>query len=199
MVGSAHRDRLMQANVPRKFTLIDAMVLIAAIGVAFVLIRQYLDYLYGRNFALTPPGSFALTSYWKYGTFLSRVLAPLATSLSLALWVLRIRPPRPSGRRLFRQPGMVACTAAVLGTVIFLLKVFLNKFFLYWDNSGVQRLDGVWFVRLPLNGEIVAVTWIVLVLSGFWRSEPSWIDRAGRALGVYWILTALFFDLLLRY
>jgi hypothetical protein len=198
-VGFAHRDGPMRATVPRKFTLTDAMVLIAAIGVAFVLIRQYLDYLYGRNFALTPPGSFALTSYWKYGTFLSRVLAPLATSLSLALWVLRIRPPRPSRRRLFRQPGMVACTAAVLGTVIFLLKVFLNKFFLYWDNSGMQRLDAVWFVRLPLNGEIVAVTWIVLILSGFWRSEPSWIDRAGRALGVYWILTALFFDLLLRY
>ena len=87
----------MRASVPRKFTLVDAMVLIAAIGVAFVLILQYLDYLYGRNVALIPPGSFTLIAYWKYGTFLSRVLAPLATSLSLALWALRLRPPRPSG------------------------------------------------------------------------------------------------------
>ena len=32
-----------------------------------------------------------------------------------------------------------------------------------------------------------------LWLSGAWRPEPSWIDRAGRALGIYWILISVFF------
>jgi hypothetical protein len=163
------------------------------------LIREYLDHLYGRHLALTPPHRFTLASYWRYGTFLIRVLAPLATSLSLALWVLRLLPPRPRFRRLLRQPGTVASTATVLGTIIFLLKVLLNDFFNYWEPSGVLQSQALWLIRLPLSGEIVAVTWVLLMLSGFWRSEPSWVDRAGRALGVYWIMSALFFDLLLRY
>jgi hypothetical protein len=29
--------------------------------------------------------------------------------------------------------------------------------------------------------------WVALVLSGRWRPEPSWIDRAGRIIGVTWI------------
>jgi hypothetical protein len=197
-VGIAHRDRLMRTAVRRKFTLVDAMVLIAAVAVAFVMIREYLDHLYGRHLALTPPEKFTLPSYWKYGTFLIRVLAPLATSLSLALWVLRLLPPRPSLRRLLRQPGMVASTTTVLGTIIFLLKVVLNDLFNYFEATGVRQLQALWLIRLPLSGEIVAVTWVLLMFSGCWRTEASWVDRAGRALGVYWITSALFFDLLLR-
>ena len=40
-VGSAHRDGPMRATVPRKFTLVDAMALIAATGVAFLPIRLF--------------------------------------------------------------------------------------------------------------------------------------------------------------
>jgi hypothetical protein len=187
----------MRTSTPRKFTLVDAMVLVAAVGVGFVLIRGYLDYLNSRYYRL--PDQFTLISLWRYGTFLSRILAPLATSLSLGLWLLRMRKPRPDLRHALRQPGMIACAAAVLGTSLFLVKVLLNKCFLYLSDSGYQQLHDLWLFRLPLNGEIVAVSWILLWISGSWRSEPSWIDRAGRALGVYWIVSGLFFDLLFRY
>jgi hypothetical protein len=30
--------------------------------------------------------------------------------------------------------------------------------------------------------------WSILVLSGRWHPEPGWIDRVGRALGMFWIL-----------
>ena len=33
----------------------------------------------------------------------------------------------------------------------------------------------------------VVVAWSALVLSGRWCAEPTWIDRAGRALGLGWI------------
>jgi hypothetical protein len=175
------------------------MVLVAAVGVAFVLIRVYLDHLDGRHLALTPPREFSLTAYWRYATFVVRVLAPLATSLSLALWMLRLRQPRPRWRRLIRQPGMLASTATVLGTVLFLVKVLLNELFVHWDPAGMRQFEALWLVRLPLSAEIVAVTWILLISSGLWLFEPSWIDRAGTALGVYWIISATFFDLVIRY
>ena len=41
-------------------------------------------------------------------------------------------------------------------------------------------------------GYAVAAVWLVLVVSGRWRPEKSWIDRLGRALGVIWVMiTAL--------
>ncbi len=35
----------------------------------------------------------------------------------------------------------------------------------------------------------VVLAWVVLAASRQWQAEPSWIDRAGRALGVLWIAT----------
>ena len=37
-------------------------------------------------------------------------------------------------------------------------------------------------------GLAVVLVWITLWLSGGWRSEPSWIDRSGRFLGLFWIV-----------
>ena len=37
-------------------------------------------------------------------------------------------------------------------------------------------------------GWAVLVSWITLLLGG-WRSEARWIDRLGRATGLFWVLT----------
>jgi hypothetical protein len=29
----------------------------------------------------------------------------------------------------------------------------------------------------------------MLALGGRWRADPGWIDRAGRALGLFWVAT----------
>jgi hypothetical protein len=42
-------------------------------------------------------------------------------------------------------------------------------------------------VTLRETGLAVAAAWMALLLTGRWRAEPSWIDRAGRILGVLWI------------
>jgi hypothetical protein len=40
-------------------------------------------------------------------------------------------------------------------------------------------------------GYSVGAVWLLLVLSGRWRAERSWIDRLGRLLGVVWIAAAV--------
>jgi hypothetical protein len=40
-------------------------------------------------------------------------------------------------------------------------------------------------------GLAVASVWLILILSGRWRSHPDWIDRLGRGLGALWMLWAL--------
>jgi hypothetical protein len=44
-----------------------------------------------------------------------------------------------------------------------------------------------------MMGITVSAVWIVLWLIGAWRPEPSWIDRAGRVVGIYWVANSLLF------
>jgi len=37
----------------------------------------------------------------------------------------------------------------------------------------------------------VAGAWLILMLAGWWRPEPSWIDRLGRVLGLFWVVPYL--------
>jgi hypothetical protein len=43
-------------------------------------------------------------------------------------------------------------------------------------------------LRLDLYSPAVAGAWLALALSGRWRPERDWLDRAGRVLGVCWIV-----------
>ena len=49
---------------------------------------------------------------------------------------------------------------------------------LYWTPFYVPMFVG-W---------AVFVTWMTLLIGRRWRAERSWIDRLGRATGVFWIL-----------
>src|SRR5437764_144442 len=104
----------------RKLTLFDAMFLVAAAGVGLAVFRLVLRTLLGawfrwENLIAEPPGG------WTGGKVLVRMVEwvapslPLAAAWTFAVPVLRLKPPRPSGRRLARQPGTTACLAAILG------------------------------------------------------------------------------------
>jgi len=49
-----------------------------------------------------------------------------------------------------------------------------------WYNDEIQGIPSE-------IGCAVAAVWAVQVIGGRFRAEPSWIDRLGRALGVFWI------------
>jgi hypothetical protein len=122
----------MVAAVPRKFTLLDAMVLIAAVAVALFPIR----FLLGEIGHFTVEWS--ATQIWSLGFAVDAMLCPLALALSPALRVLRWRRPRPGFARIFRQPGMAACTAAVVDELFFvtatLISLFLHYFLRLYNN-----------------------------------------------------------------
>ncbi len=42
-------------------------------------------------------------------------------------------------------------------------------------------------IHAPIAAACVLVSWTLLVLQRQWRCDRSWIDRAGRVLGVAWI------------
>jgi hypothetical protein len=108
----------------------------------------------------------------------------------LGLLIVRLLPRRPPLRRLSRQPGTVACAAAALAMVagggIVLSMV-------YFRGVRISSADAYsWpFVEARIM-PAVAAAWVALAWGGRWRPEPSWIDRAGRAFGSYWIVLFAF-------
>jgi hypothetical protein len=91
--------------------------------------------------------------------------------LTLAIAILRLCRPRPPWSDLVWQPGLWACGAAVITLdVLFWTELY------YGSNLPPE------FV--PCS---VIIAWLVLAASRHCSPEASWIDRAGRFLGIAWI------------
>jgi hypothetical protein len=177
---------MMRAESRRRFTIVDGMVLVAALGVGFAATRlhsvPYLD-----HFNLPAPW------YRRYTTWILRWLVtagPCMGMLSTAVVVLSLRPPRPALRRRLRHPGIVAAYMATFGLL-----------FSAWPRAAVltayaigttanHRWETAVLIGALANGSAIASGWLVLWLARRFRPEPRALDRLGRALGVYWITTA---------
>jgi hypothetical protein len=167
------------------------MILVAATAPAFALMRQrwplYIEIQRSYNNMLCQIRDNLLT------------ISYAAAMWSLAGLVLRLRQPRPDVRFLTRQPGMVAFMAAAIVLAIRLmnfgsvLSVLVIDGTYFWLGQIALDLDPESWRAIPSEiGCAVAAAWIVQATGGRWRSEPSWIDRMGRILGIYWIATIPF-------
>ena len=123
-------------------------------------------------------------------------LIPLAGAGTGLLVALRALPPRRPWRRLWRQPGMAACLSALVA----LAWVGLSAGLIFGLVSAFPawRFDGLSFVQefivahvFPLVGVAVASTWSQLLLARRWTRPADWIDRAGRVVGILWIIIGL--------
>ncbi len=199
----------MPQSTRRALTLFDSMVLVGATAFGLGGLRVTAGSL--SEFAAQFRESMAATAQpeagWSsWGWVIYQVYGLLATSTlpfgyawTLALVVLWLKQPRPRLRRLGRQPGWNACLAAavvLIPSLVALAGVVLARWFsvLFIPDSLPltyayrTMLDGVMFLLVPgLSGTAVLGTWVSLILGRRWRAEPSWIDRFGHCLGIYWI------------
>ncbi len=171
MIGAV--DTLTTPRARRAPAILDAIILIVALAVAMAIARAFLA---------TPipfyaqPKTSQRTAYVATG-LASRFLGPTM----VGLLVVRLRQPRPSRRRLSRQPGGAACAAATAalgagGLVALSLTLFRSI-------PISSRDEQLWPIVEAGVGPAVAAAWVVLLVTGRWRSERSWIDRAGRVCG----------------
>jgi len=203
----------MHGTSPRRFRLSDAVVLIAATAAGLAAVRPYAARLVENAWApylITHESQFLRWCIVGWSCLL--VAAPFAISWAAAILFLRLRRPRERWRRLIRQPGLVACLATLLvvvarvpGYTATRLRIMGNTQLttyrplfvsgesmgmgMPWDASIVVFGYDQALNTMAMIGVAVAASWLLLAASGRWRAEPSWIDRAGRALGVYWIAT----------
>jgi hypothetical protein len=106
--------------------------------------------------------------------FLVQLLSSVLLGLTLAQPLLRLRRPRPPFRQLIRQSGLVVCLGVILGTFV--------------------TVDIAWYTGIDVIGRLPALVLVLLwPIQGIipWRTEASWIDRLGRAVGWGWIIVAV--------
>jgi hypothetical protein len=166
----------------RKFTLSDAMILVAATAIALanarfvVLMKPHLD------------GSVARIA----------LVLPFLTFWTPTLLLLRCRQPRPRFRRLVRQPGATACGLATLliiagGSCILVKRLTLiallpnSRLSILGDSLLLWWWAGDGFRWSAAIGAMVAGVWIYQRICRLSRAEPGWIDRSGRLLGACWV------------
>lgn len=157
----------------RRFSLFDAMVLIAASAVGLALDRA----IYGGAGLPYPQTLRAIA-----------ISAPVVATWTIAVLVLSLRHPRFRRRRLLRRPGTEANCAA---TAALVLGAGLVGCTLWGDDPG-GFAEVVIVMGVPIMaGSAVTAVWILSLLAGRFRAAPDWIDRLGRLMGFYWIASTL--------
>jgi hypothetical protein len=162
----------------RRFTVLDAMVLVATTAVGLAALRAY----QANQFAMFGPLG------GPPGERVAGVVTILeAWSVGLLVMAVRPGPRRWRYRRLARQPGVAALHAAALCLV--LVVVLDQAEAIIHPRPGpilntsyrLVRTAGFW------TGPAIGSAWLTLATCGLWRRETHWIGRAGRVLGLAWV------------
>jgi len=182
----------MRKCFQRRFHLSDALLMIAATSPGLVLMRQFgpleIDWSSPNNF-------FWSVRYCIY--FFSYIVV----GWTYLLLFLCLRTPRLALRRLVRCPGFVAVVASAIVIFMRFVNYVSVAFFTSLDVGRANVYD--WMIDLfqvteelelfPSEvGCAIIAAWSIQVIGGNWRPEPTWCDRLGRILGLYWISTIPF-------
>ena len=176
--------RIPARQVPRRrFNMADGVIVTAAVAATLAVLRDNREWpkvLFMTNgirfYASLPP--FVWLAF--RATY---VLIPW----TVAVFLMRLRLPRPRLRRLVLQPGAAACGAATIWLAFKLALLGLLTVGIHERPWVISSYTHDWESPLSWGAAAVAGAWLVLVLSGRWRPDRSWLDRLGRAIGVSWL------------
>ncbi len=164
----------------RKFTIVDLMILIAAMGAALGTIRlmeSKLPSTWSDVLGDLFDGPFAESSMLVDQLADSLLLVGFTITailgwLSLILIPIRLRKPRPSLRRIAAQPGWTACVAASVPIVV--LAAFTLVYFRLYGDYDLPGSD-FWpfFVFTLAIGITVLAGWVWLLVGRRWRHRKE--------------------------
>ncbi len=188
----------MKGKPARRFSLIDAMIFVAATAAGLAWGRT--DLVATVQAKVIPTGTVFSAMLTRPVTFTDRLYtfqrgaSRFLGCWTLAVLIVRLRPPRPRTVRLMCQPGMLAVATATAYAVFiaawFLLAfLMLAKYKPTWSDYTAQA------IHLRGTATAIAAAWLILALSGRWRPERTWVNRSGCLIGLAWIALLIFGNL----
>ncbi len=162
----------MPVRVIRKFGLLDAMILVAALALWSAALRYFGPATNWGNWV----------SIWVFSgggwlRVLQRQTGLLLFILSIATVLIRLRSPRPKRLRLWRQPGLTGCVAAIIGVVVYAISEALSQ--LCGRQEWDRFLTGAFWYQWPYAGPAVIGAWLALVVHQALASRAE-LDRSAR-------------------
>jgi hypothetical protein len=176
----------MPLTVKQRFTLIDAVTLIAATAIGLALLRPALSPLKARNM------SFAGRWPWlESGIFHGLLYAtPVLFAWSVASFALSLRQRRCLFRSISRSPGFVMNAAAIAGVLC------ISMHYVGQTVIDPSRADTTYMhvVSTGLPGDVgyfVVGSLVALALFRRLRPRPIWTDRLCWTLSWVWVGMAI--------
>ncbi len=164
---------------PRRPTILDGMIMVAAIATWIVLTGLWI-----RELAEELPSSVSAAVPWAERTRVAGWALSALVPATFAVLVMNLRHPRPRLWVLARQPGAVACGTAA---VMLLLEVASLPLALSpMGGLSSPLLVASWYWPTSV-GSAVFASWLILGFRGRWRVGSDWISRAGALVGLCWI------------
>ena len=177
----------MKAGITRRFQISDGLLLVAATGLGLGGCRLRLSLTGDAR----SPRTLGISE-----------CAILLSCWTMALLFLRIEANRTRRRRLWGEPGFLACITVAFAyawntvNVVLLYAATLMKLtpaqlskvtFLEVARTVIARILTPDFGQGADVGGGILLVWLLTWASGRCRPVPSWIDWAGRVLGCAWI------------
>ncbi len=187
----------MRESPSRRFSLGDAMVMIAAITPSLLLIRLGVGFGLFELGKLLETGGRPATFARQLVEFLDVGGGCILAGLVPAVLILGLYKAQPSWRDAARGPGLIACFVAVAASILPILwfagMVLIESRHAYPIYSvHFNNLFGRWMLAA---GPMILGAWIALAIQGRWRPNPTWTDRAGCVLGSCFVLIYLYSEI----
>jgi hypothetical protein len=172
----------------RRFTLADAMILVAATALGLFLIRIAAS----LGLFEVDGGLFEVNQDDPFTTSLLEVVtlggACMLLPLALAVLILTARQPRRERRHAALGPGFVVCLLVMPASVLPITQFARNVL----ESSGFRvPFRYIYFELfhdlLTSMGVMIIGAWFALLFVGRWRPRPTWTDRLGLVVGACWV------------
>ncbi len=169
-------------NKIRPIAILDLCVLVMATAAGFALCRLSYDQLGGRA---------TIANVSELLTECIVILVPQLACWTLPVLLISLRSPRPSWRRMMRQPGFLA----IVVSCIAIMGQGLLHYMDLWGRGRdftVADWNTRWLSFLNINNwQFVAGAWLALAFSGRWRWGRTWAEVICLGLGVGWFVVYL--------
>ncbi len=113
-------------------------------------------------------------------------------SWSVALTALGLIRSGVPLRRLLARPGYVVCFAVTLEAFVWLGLIILGfgfRIFYRLPSFWGEDIRALTLRESSTTAYLIMIWWTLLAFSRRWRPSRGWIDRAGRIIGVIWIVS----------
>ena len=171
-------------NRPPRFTLADILLLVVAtaLGLAGLRILHGLNFFTAEGYRGAPPSRMVVERIAVYSS-------PVLIAWTLLVLLYTLRRPWPSLRQAVGQPGFVACVAVasalIDATIYFAARAFTDDSLqppisMYYFNASVTLIETA--------GLLIVGSWLALGLAKRRRPGPTWTDRFGCLVGLYWLI-----------